>query len=224
MRYIERVLPSLGETAVALRSLGEVVDGVRATRHDEPAVADVKGSARMAELLRRTARQAVPGAPARVPGLLPRRRCSCSDRASSAAVRRQLLSQGRRNRQLPRVASTLLDAMWRQVRGERGRERGREDVRRRRCSATDAFVDFALAWWPPLDAADVLGWLRDPEFLARVGEGVLSRRGAAAARRSRGPASRPVGRGHRRCSTSCATRSATCPSSRAATATTTSTR
>jgi DNA helicase IV len=32
MRYIERVLPSLGETAVALRSVGEVVDGVRATR------------------------------------------------------------------------------------------------------------------------------------------------------------------------------------------------
>ena len=36
------------------------------------------------------------------------------------------MSQGRRNRQLPRVANTLLDAMWRQVRGERGRERGRE--------------------------------------------------------------------------------------------------
>src|SRR3954466_9293216 len=63
MRYIERVLPSLGETAVALRSVGEVVDGVRATRHDPPAVADIKGSAAMAELLRRTARQAVPGAP-----------------------------------------------------------------------------------------------------------------------------------------------------------------
>ena len=60
MRYIERVLPSLGETAVALRSLGEVVDGVRASRHDLPAVADVKGSARMAELMRRAARQAVP--------------------------------------------------------------------------------------------------------------------------------------------------------------------
>jgi DNA helicase IV len=61
MRYIERVLPSLGETAVALRSLGEVVDGLRATRHDEPAVADVKGSARMAELMRRTSRQQAPG-------------------------------------------------------------------------------------------------------------------------------------------------------------------
>ena len=63
MRYIERVLPSLGETAVALRSLGEVVDGVRASRHDEPAVADVKGSARMAELMRRAARQQAPGSP-----------------------------------------------------------------------------------------------------------------------------------------------------------------
>ena len=43
MRYIERVLPSLGETAVALRSLGEVVDGLRTVRHDDPSVADVKG-------------------------------------------------------------------------------------------------------------------------------------------------------------------------------------
>ena len=63
MRYIERVLPSLGETAVALRSLGEVVDGVKAIRHDEPAVADVKGSARMATLMRRTARLQAPGSP-----------------------------------------------------------------------------------------------------------------------------------------------------------------
>ena len=51
MRYIERVLPSLGETAVALRSLGEVVDGLRATRREEPSVAEVKGSAAMAEAL-----------------------------------------------------------------------------------------------------------------------------------------------------------------------------
>ena len=63
MRYIERVLPSLGETAVALRSLGEVVDGVRATRRDDPAAAAVKGSSAMAELLLRAVRQAVPGAP-----------------------------------------------------------------------------------------------------------------------------------------------------------------
>ena len=172
MRYIERVLPSLGETAVALRSLGEVVDGVRATRHDEPAVADVKGAARMAELLRRTARQQAPGSP-REFRVFWRDDTIVLDRAELGRVRRQLMSQGRRNRQLPRVANTLLDAMWRQVRGERGRERGREAFNDDMLS-NQRFLDFVAAWWPPLDAPTVLGWLRDPELLSRVGDGVLS--------------------------------------------------
>ena len=172
MRYIERVLPSLGETAVALRSLGEVVDGVRATRHDEPAVADVKGSARMAELIRRTARQQAPGSPTEFRTFWRDDRLVL-DRGVLGRLRRQMMSQGRRNRQLPRIASGLLDAMWRQVRSERGRERGREAFDDDLLS-DQAFLDFALAWWPPLDAPTVLAWLRDPEFLARVGEGLLT--------------------------------------------------
>jgi len=172
MRYIERVLPSLGETAVALRSLGEVVDGVRATRHDDPSVADVKGAARMAELMRRTARQAVPGAP-RDFRIFWRDDTIILDRQMLAHLRRQLLAQGRRNRQIPRVASTLLDAMWRQVKGERGRERGREAFNEEMLS-NDLFLEFAVAWWPPLDAAQVMTWLRDADFLARVGDGVVS--------------------------------------------------
>lgn len=172
MRYIERVLPSLGETAVALRSLGEVVDGFRATRHDEPAVADVKGSVQMAELLRRAARQQAPGSPNEYRVFWRDDRIAL-DKGVLGRVRRNLMSQGRRNKQLPRVSSALLDAMWRQVRGERGREQGREKFDDEMLSRDD-FLDFALAWWPPLDAPTVLGWLRDPEFLARVGEGVLS--------------------------------------------------
>jgi len=172
MRYIERVLPSLGETAVALRSLGEVVDGFRATRHDEPAVADVKGSVQMAELLRRAARQQAPGSPTEYRVFWRDDRITL-DKGALGRVRRNLMSQGRRNKQLPRVSSALLDAMWRQVRGERGREQGREKFDDEMLSRDD-FLDFALSWWPPLDAPTVLGWLRDPEFLARVGEGVLS--------------------------------------------------
>src|SRR4051794_30763975 len=171
MRYIERVLPSLGETAIALRSLGEVVDGVRAVRHDEPAVADVKGAARMAEVLRRTARQQAPGTP-REFRIFWRDDTIVLDRGALGRLRRQLMSQGRRNRQLPRVAHTLLDAMWRQVRGERGRERGREAFNDEMLS-NQGFVDFAAAWWPPLEAGEVFGWLREPEFLARVADGVL---------------------------------------------------
>jgi DNA helicase IV len=172
MRYIERVLPSLGETAVALRSLGEVVGGLRATRHDDPAVAAVKGDARMAELMRRTARQQAPGSPKEF-RVFWRDDVIHLDRGTLGKLRRQLMGHGQRNRQIPRIASSLLDVMWRQVRGERGRERGREAFDEDMLSS-QAFVDFALSWWPPLEATEVLRWLRDPEFLARVGDGVVS--------------------------------------------------
>ena len=172
MRYIERVLPSLGETAVALRSLGEVVDGLRTTRHDEPAVADLKGASRMAELMRRTSRQQAPGSPTEF-RVFFRDDVIRLDRGELGRLRRQLMSNGQRNRQLTRIASTLLDAMWRQVRGERGRERGREAFEDEMLGKQE-FVDFATSWWPPLTATDVYGWLRDPELLARVAEGVLT--------------------------------------------------
>ncbi len=171
MRYIERVLPSLGETAVALRSLGEVVDGVRATRRDDPAAAEIKGSAAMAELLRRTARQAVPGSP-REFRMFYRDDVIVLGPRELGQLRRQLLGNGPRNRSTTRVASTLVDAMWRQVRSERARERTKEDFAEE-VRTDDAFLEFAAAWWPLLDAVTVLGWLRDPEFLARVAEGVV---------------------------------------------------
>jgi DNA helicase IV len=57
--YIERVLPSLGEETVTLRSLGDLVDAVTATRTDPPEAAAVKGSARMRRVLSRLAREAV---------------------------------------------------------------------------------------------------------------------------------------------------------------------
>ncbi len=171
MRYIERVLPSLGETAVALRSVGEVVDGIHAGRHDAARVAEVKGAARMAELLRRTVRQPVPGAP-REFRVFYRDEILVLTPGDLSRVRRHLLSQGRRNRGVHRVAPALLDALWRQVRGDRALDRGRDHFDDAMLG-DDRFVGFARAWWPALDAVEVLGWLRDPGLLARVGEGVL---------------------------------------------------
>jgi DNA helicase IV len=175
MRYIERVLPSLGETAVALRSLGDVVDGLRATRRDDPRVAEVKGSAAMAEVLRRTARQAVPGSPREFRIFYRDDVITLSPRDLGQA-RRHLLAVGPRNRSTTRVASTLIDLMWRQVRSERARERTKEDFADE-LRTNDAFLEFAASWWPTLDAASVLGWLRDTELLARVADGVLDDEG-----------------------------------------------
>ncbi len=217
MRYIERVLPSLGETAVraALARRGR-----RRHPRDPPRRAgrrrrqghDPDGRA---DAPHRT--PARPRAPTSFriywrddtlvldPGLLGR-------------LRRQLMSQGRRNRQLPRVAKTLLDAMWRQVTGERGKERGREAFEDDMLGHA-GFVEFASAWWPPLDATTVFSWLRDPEFLAPRRRGRGEPRGAAAAHQVVG-VRQPVDRG-RPGSTSCATRSATSRSAPTTSATST---
>ncbi|QXJ20545.1 ATP-binding domain-containing protein [Actinomadura graeca] len=51
LRYIEQVLPGLGETDVALATVGELYPGLKATAADSPAVAVVKGDLRMAALV-----------------------------------------------------------------------------------------------------------------------------------------------------------------------------
>ena len=62
LRYIERVLPSLGESGVVMMTPGEMFPGVETFSHDADDVARVKGDAAMAELLSRAVkqRQAVP--------------------------------------------------------------------------------------------------------------------------------------------------------------------
>ncbi|MBE2997672.1 AAA family ATPase [Nocardiopsis sp. HNM0947] len=52
LRYIGDVLPALGESEAVMRTLGELVPGVHATAHDDHEHARVKGSARMADLVR----------------------------------------------------------------------------------------------------------------------------------------------------------------------------
>ncbi|MGH9039591.1 MAG: HelD family protein [Acidimicrobiia bacterium] len=53
LRYIEQVLPSLGETGALLLTPGELFPGVTARRADPPEVARVKGDLRMADALRK---------------------------------------------------------------------------------------------------------------------------------------------------------------------------
>jgi hypothetical protein len=172
INYIARVLPSLGETSVTMRALGEVVDGVHAVRHDRADVAALKGSARMAEVLKRAARDAVPDAPEELRVFYRDDVLRLDDR-QLRALRRTLLSGHKRNRVGDRVASALLDALWAQVGGERGLSRGRvrfgDEV-----GSSEEFSSFVQRWWPTLDAVEVLGWLVEPERLRRYGAGLLA--------------------------------------------------
>ncbi|SNT51786.1 DNA helicase IV [Actinomadura meyerae] len=62
LRYIEQVLPGLGETDVALATVGELYPGVKATARDTPEVAVIKGDHRMVDLVQAAVhdRQRVP--------------------------------------------------------------------------------------------------------------------------------------------------------------------
>ena len=51
MRYIERVLPSLGETGVVMRSLGGLFPGVQGQEESDPRVAEIKGRLDWAEII-----------------------------------------------------------------------------------------------------------------------------------------------------------------------------
>ncbi|GGL07747.1 DNA helicase [Sphaerisporangium melleum] len=69
LRYIEQVLPSLGETDVLLSTVGELYPGVTATARETARAAAIKGSARMAEVVARALRdrQRVPRKPVDIP-------------------------------------------------------------------------------------------------------------------------------------------------------------
>ena len=66
LRYIEQVLPSLGETGVSLSTVSGLVPEVRVRGVDDPAVAKLKGDVRMVKVLARAVRDAAaPAAPRR---------------------------------------------------------------------------------------------------------------------------------------------------------------
>ncbi|KFI65554.1 ATP-dependent DNA helicase rep [Bifidobacterium cuniculi] len=62
LHYIDQVLPSLGETGVVSRTVGELIPGLVVTRTDAPEVARIKGERRMAHAIANAvaARERVP--------------------------------------------------------------------------------------------------------------------------------------------------------------------
>ena len=165
--YIERVLPSLGEDTVTLRSLGDVVDGVTTERLDTPAAAAIKGSMKIRRVLARVARDAIPDTPTQLRAFVAGRAIRL-DSAELDRVRTQVLRVHQRNLALDAAMQALAEAAWASNReGERS-------------VFMDKFLDhrdvetFVRLWWRPLDAREVLLWLADPERTLHYAAGVLS--------------------------------------------------
>lgn len=164
MSYIERVLPSLGETSVTLRSIGEIVDGVRATRHASPEAAALLGAERMATVLARIVKAPPPGAPTRLE-LFYRDDRLVLESSDLARIRRRALAAGRPNEVAATVRNALVEALWEQVRSARGLDRGPEAFAED-LDGEPRFERFLATWWPELDPVAL--WRSVPSRLGEV--------------------------------------------------------
>ncbi|MEP7194770.1 MAG: helicase [Actinomycetota bacterium] len=166
--YIERVLPSLGEDTVTLRSLGDIADGVTTERLDTPAAAALKGSLRIRRLLARAARDVIPDTPTQLRAFVDGQAIRL-DSEELDRVRLQVLKSHQRNHARRAATQALAEAAWAGT-GNTGDDRW---------VFVDKFLDhmnveaFVRQWWRPLDAREVLLWLADPERTRRYAKGIL---------------------------------------------------
>ena len=168
--YIERVLPSLGEETVTLRSLGDIADGVTTERLDSPAAAAIKGSVKIRKVLARAAHDVTPDSPTQLRAFVDGQAIRM-DSAELARVRLQVLRSHQRNHARRAATQALAEAAWAANPGSPTGERW---------VFVEKFLDhmnveaFVRQWWRPLDAREVLLWLADPERTRRYAKGILS--------------------------------------------------
>lgn len=179
LRYIEQVLPALGELDARQTTVEGLVarDGVEVRGTDDAEAARLKGDARMAEVLRRAVRAGVT-LPSEVPDAEPLVVVRGSRRWRVPAYELdemvgELLGRdmryGAAREALPqRIAHAVLVRMERA--GEAPDDRVQDAVAR--SAPVKALVKKV---WPAVDPAKlVLRLLSDPEFLAAQAEGVLT--------------------------------------------------
>ncbi|HEX2143721.1 MAG TPA: UvrD-helicase domain-containing protein [Glycomyces sp.] len=173
MKYIGRVLPSLGEETAALYSLGELYAGVEAVRQDRPQVAAVKGGTVMLPILRRLVRQTPPGAPHEL-RIVYRGDVFTLDAAELAAARARVFEkEPRPNLGKTEAGRALLIALWRKVKAVI--EDAEPAKFSRDIGSRGEFLTFLDHWWPDLDPSDVLAWAGDVRRLASAAEGHLKK-------------------------------------------------
>ena len=128
--YIGRVLPGLGEDSVHLRAIGELFEGVTATRRDPAKVAKTKGDLHMVRVLTDLAWDTPPHAPDHLGTL------NADDLANARLdIRKRCEASGVKPNAARTVAAEVLAELM----------NGKE--------VPDAFLN---AWWPSLTPQDVL--------------------------------------------------------------------
>ena len=179
MNYIARVLPSLGEDSVTMRSIGAVAsDVVRISgdRVDPPGVAAVKGSLRMVKVMRRLVHEPLQEVPLEL-RITVEGTVLVLPAATLTRIRSRVLAHHKLNNGREAAERELVTALW-QIRysdSEDGadHDHGREEFEDR-VSELASFRMFCNAWWPAVSAPTALARLADIELAKRVATSILS--------------------------------------------------
>jgi DNA helicase IV len=164
--YISRVLPSMGEDAVELRSLGEVLDGARAAGVDSAEVTRIKGSLRMRRVLKRALREPPTDAPTEL-RITFRGEVLKLDERDLAKVRRGVHSMGRPpNQSRVDAAEALLEALWRKAEAYELKFDRNEFLTE--LGERIDFHRFVVVFWPILTEREALRLLADRDRLSRA--------------------------------------------------------
>ncbi|TWP39087.1 helicase [Leekyejoonella antrihumi] len=170
--YIERVLPSLGEESVILRSLGDVVDGMTSERLDDPEAARVKGSLSIRPVLARAARDVAPEVTQQLRVMVAGHPVRL-DAAQLTQIRRQVLRNHQHNSAFEAARAAVGEAAWAQVRS------GEKSEFLETLDEHLAVRDFLRDWWRPIDPREVLIWLADADRCAGYCRSLLPEQDAA---------------------------------------------
>lgn len=178
MNYIERVLPSLGEDSVTLKSIGSVATdtlGLASERVDAAQAATIKGSWKMLRILRRLVRLPLTDE-------MPRARVTVKGEVLALSpdelsrIRDQVLASQRFNAGREQARALVVAAL---------EEKLPSDVDVEDENVPELIRDHPSlamlmhAWWPTLSAPRVLARLADPEVVARVAPELTNEQQAA---------------------------------------------
>lgn len=169
MNYIARVLPSLGENSVTVRSIGAVASDaldMDSEIVDEPVAAAAKGGLRMVRLLRTLARTPLISEPQALRATVTVRGEVLSlDAQELAQIRHQILSNTQMNRGRDLALTLVVEALARKLPDDVVIEAQERDTSIRDHPALAMFMN---AWWPMLSASDVLRRLADETLVEKL--------------------------------------------------------
>jgi DNA helicase IV len=178
LRYIEQVLPSLGETGVVLLTPGQLFPGVEAGSTERPEVAVVKGDLRMADVVRNAVRnrQRTPATP--VPIDVQGDEVRLTPQVVSEARGRARQGGRPHNEARTTFVRHVLDDLAGQLAQARGLERDgedRSDLLAELRAEPAVRREINLLWLPLTPQGLLENLFARPDRLAQAAGGILSR-------------------------------------------------